>query len=130
LRFTRGFYLKLVSVLPLSNSLPPRFQVLNEFDLKTGGYINEHGRLNVERLQLILNELGVFEREHFEYDFADANWFKGKQGGGGGGGKMAKNMEKAMETAKAKGKLGMPFFFFFPFTLSPFYSETDLVSRM
>lgn len=52
---------------------------------------------------MILNELGVFEREHFEYEFADANWFKGKQSGGG---KMAKNLEKAMESAKAKGKLG------------------------
>jgi len=75
-----------------------------------GGYINEHGRLNVGRLQLILNELGVFEREHFEYEFADANWFKGKQSGGG---KMAKNLEKAMESAKAKGKLGS-FFTFSP----------------
>ncbi|GAA6063728.1 hypothetical protein JCM10212_001629 [Sporobolomyces blumeae] len=77
------------------------FEIYKRVLPRAGGYINDHGILNVQRLQLILNELGIFEREHFEYDFADANWFKGKQSGA----KMAKNMEKAMETARAKGKL-------------------------
>jgi 5'-3' exoribonuclease 1 len=73
-----------------------------------GGYINDSGKLNVERLQLILNELGIFEREHFEYEFADSNWFKGKQQNGGGSSKnvRSKHLDKALESAKAKGKLG------------------------
>lgn len=43
-----------------------------------GGYLNEHGTLNVKRLQLVLNELNIFETEHFEHEFADSNWYKGK----------------------------------------------------
>lgn len=62
----------------------------------TGGYLNEHGILNVQRLQLVLDELTIFEKEHFEYEFADSNWFKGKQNKPNG----------AMEKAKARGKLG------------------------
>ncbi|GAA6005367.1 hypothetical protein JCM11491_002675 [Sporobolomyces phaffii] len=81
------------------------FEIYKRVLPKAGGYINEHGRLNVERLQLILNELGVFEREHFEYEFADSNWFKGKQGGGGSSKAKGKHMDKAIETARAKGKL-------------------------
>ena len=46
-----------------------------------GGYLNDHGKLHVERLQLVLNELNVFETEHFEHEFADSNWYKGKQSG-------------------------------------------------
>lgn len=47
--------------------------------LQLGGYLNEHGILNVQRLQLVLNELTVFETEHFEHEFADSSWYKGKQ---------------------------------------------------
>jgi 5'-3' exoribonuclease 1 len=43
-----------------------------------------------------LNELTVFETEHFEHEFADSNWFKGKQ---------TKHID-AMETARARNKLG------------------------
>ncbi|GAA5965952.1 hypothetical protein JCM3765_004130 [Sporobolomyces pararoseus] len=77
------------------------FEIYKKVLPKAGGYINEHGRLNVDRLQLILNELGVFEREHFEYEFSDSNWFKGKQ-------KQHKNgNNKVSEMAKLKkgGKL-------------------------
>lgn len=58
--------------------------------------MNEHGVLHVKRLQLVLNELTVFETEHFEHEFADSNWFKGKQ---------TKHID-AMETARARNKLG------------------------
>ncbi|GAA5869902.1 hypothetical protein JCM16303_001836 [Sporobolomyces ruberrimus] len=82
------------------------FEIYKRVLPKAGGYINDTGRLNVDRLQLILNELGVFEREHFEYEFADSNWFKGKQNEGGTSAKgRNKHMDKAMETAKAKGRL-------------------------
>ena len=61
-----------------------------------GGYINEHGNLNLKRLQLVLNELTSLEREQFETEFADSNWFKGKQ----------KRHIEAMESARKRNKLG------------------------
>jgi 5'-3' exoribonuclease 1 len=67
-----------------------------------GGYMNENGKINVARLQLVLNELGDFEREIFERDFSTGT-------GQSGGGDMAKN----------RGKLSA--FFSFPplYLLSP-----------
>lgn len=92
LRFIKGFYLQLVSLSCIS-SLLSLADIYVEF---VGGYLNEHGILNVKRLQLVLDELTVFETEHFEHEFADTNWFKGKQV------KSAPNMDKA----RSKGKLG------------------------
>jgi hypothetical protein len=44
----------------------------------------------------MLNKLAEFEVEHFEAEFADQNWYKGKQ---------HKEIE-AMEKARKRGKLG------------------------
>ena len=60
-----------------------------------GGYLNEHGTISLPRLQMLLNKLGEFEIEHFEAEFADQNWFKGKQ---------QKEIE-AMEKARKRNKL-------------------------
>ena len=46
---------------------------------KAGGYINELGVINMERLALLLEELADVEYRFFESDNADASWFKGKQ---------------------------------------------------
>jgi 5'-3' exoribonuclease 1 len=62
-----------------------------------GGYLNEHGTIALPRLQLLLDKLGDFEIEHFEAEFADQNWFKGKQ---------QKEIE-AMEKARKRNKLVM-----------------------
>lgn len=43
------------------------------------GYINESGTINMKRLQVLLNELRIWEREIYEKVYADTNWFKGKQ---------------------------------------------------
>lgn len=43
------------------------------------GYINEAGTLNTRRLQQVLDEMAIWEREVFEREYADANWYKGKQ---------------------------------------------------
>jgi 5'-3' exoribonuclease 1 len=56
-----------------------------------GGYMNENGKINVARLQLVLNELGEFEREIFERDFSTGTG-------------------KSLEAAKNRGKLSMSFF--------------------
>jgi 5'-3' exoribonuclease 1 len=33
----------------------------------------------MQRLQVILNEMAEWEREIFENEYADVNWYKGKQ---------------------------------------------------
>lgn len=43
------------------------------------GYINENGTINVKRLQVILDEMADWERDVFEKEYADLNWYKGKQ---------------------------------------------------
>lgn len=62
---------------------------------QAGGYINDQGTISLPRLQLMLDKLAVFEVENFEEEFADQNWYKGKQ---------QKDIE-AMEKAKKRGKL-------------------------
>jgi 5'-3' exoribonuclease 1 len=61
------------------------------------GYINEGGVIKTKRLQVILNEMGDWEQEIFEKEYADLNWYKGKQ---------AKHM-KEIESAKKRQQLGM-----------------------
>src|ERR1700761_8392024 len=60
---------------------------------KTGGYINEAGVINIERLRLLLDELSHVEYRFFEHENADAKWFKGKR--------MEK--EDVMQRTKRKG---------------------------
>ncbi|WVQ68061.1 uncharacterized protein L199_006267 [Kwoniella botswanensis] len=60
-----------------------------------GGYLNEHGTISLPRLQLMLDKLAQFEIDNFEEEYADQNWYKGKQ---------SKEIE-AMEKARKKGKM-------------------------
>lgn len=62
-----------------------------------GGYINESGTINTKRLQVVLDEMAQWEREIFEKEYADMNWYKGKQ---------AKHV-KEMEQGRKRSKLGM-----------------------
>jgi 5'-3' exoribonuclease 1 len=64
---------------------------------KAGGYLNEHGQLNTRRLQLVLDELCHLEQDEFEMEYADSNWFKGKQ---------HKHVE-ALEQARTRAKLAL-----------------------
>ena len=64
------------------------------------GYINESGKINMKRLQVVLDEMRVWEREIFEKGYADANWFKGKQSEHG----------REMEMACRRTGLGLLFF--------------------
>ena len=57
------------------------------------GYINESGRINTERLQVVLDEMAQWEREVFEKVYSDMNWYKGKQN------KHVKEMEKGKQQA-------------------------------
>lgn len=54
------------------------FKVYKSVLPKAGGYINELGVINLERLALLLDDLADVEYRFFESDNADASWFKGK----------------------------------------------------
>lgn len=58
--------------------------------------MNEHGTIALPRLQMMLDRLAEYEKERFEEEFADQNWYKGKQ---------TKDIQ-AMEKARKRGKLG------------------------
>ena len=55
------------------------FKVYKSVLPKAGGYINERGVINLERLALLLDELADVEYRFFESENSDASWFKGKQ---------------------------------------------------
>jgi 5'-3' exoribonuclease 1 len=57
------------------------FKVYKSVLPKLGGYINEGGTINLERLAELLDELSHVEFRFFESENSDANWFKGKQMG-------------------------------------------------
>lgn len=62
----------------------------------SGGYLNECGEIALDRLQMLLDELAKLELDVFEKEFADGNWYKGKQ----------HKEIAAMEIARKSGKLG------------------------
>lgn len=55
------------------------FKVYKSVLPKAGGYINELGVINLDRLSLLLERLSDVEYRFFESDNSDASWFKGKQ---------------------------------------------------
>ncbi|KAI0649009.1 exonuclease II [Trametes meyenii] len=61
------------------NGLEKLFDVYKKALPSLDGYINENGVINTKRLQVILDEMAEWEREIFEKEYADLNWFKGKQ---------------------------------------------------
>ncbi len=63
----------------------------------TDGYINNSGTIETARLQLVLDELAKAELEIFEKEYADLNWYKGKQ----------QKEIAAMEAARSRGQLVM-----------------------
>ena len=57
------------------------FKVYKSVLPKAGGYINERGVINLDRLALLLEDLSSVEYRFFEAESADESWFKGKQMG-------------------------------------------------
>ncbi|KAJ9644251.1 uncharacterized protein PV06_05233 [Exophiala oligosperma] len=44
-----------------------------------GGYINEHGVINLQRLSVLLNELSEVEHRFFEAEYSDTKWIGAKR---------------------------------------------------
>lgn len=78
------------------NGLERLFEVYKKVLPKMGGYVNESGVINTQRLQLILDEMKIWEAEIFEKEYSDINWYKGKQ----------EKHVKEMENARRRNKLG------------------------
>jgi 5'-3' exoribonuclease 1 len=55
------------------------FQKYKEVLPRLGGYINEYGVINLERLESLLNELSDVEYRFFEAEYSEAKWIKSKQ---------------------------------------------------
>ena len=77
------------------------FKVYKSVLPKAGGYINERGVINMERLALLLDNLSDVEYRFFESEVANEAWFKGKQMG------KIDVMEKDAKEKKRKGPLSM-----------------------
>lgn len=56
------------------------FQKYKEVLPRIGGYINEYGVINVERLAVLLDELSDVEHRFFEAEYSDAKWIKARKG--------------------------------------------------
>lgn len=56
------------------------FQKYKEILPKIGGYINEQGVINLERLKVLLGELSSVEFRFFEAEYQDAKWITAKKG--------------------------------------------------
>ena len=82
------------------NGLERLFEVYKKVLPTMDGYINESGTINTRRLQVVLDEMIIWEREVFEREYSDLNWYKGKQ---------AKHV-KDMEIARKRNKLGLLWF--------------------
>lgn len=55
------------------------FQKYKEILPRLGGYINEHGYINLDRLAILLDALSEVEYRFFEAEYSDAKWIKSKQ---------------------------------------------------
>ncbi|EKD14734.1 uncharacterized protein L3040_002838 [Drepanopeziza brunnea f. sp. 'multigermtubi'] len=73
------------------------FKVYKTVLPKAGGFINEGGVINMQRLAMLLEELSHVEYRFFESENSDKSWFKAKQ--------MAK--EDVMVKGKTKAKVTM-----------------------
>ncbi|KAH7907684.1 exonuclease II [Hygrophoropsis aurantiaca] len=76
------------------NGLERLFEVYKKVLGGLDGYINDSGTINTRRLQAVLDEMAIWEREIFEKEYADVSWFKGKQTG------YAKELENKKKRAK------------------------------
>ncbi|KAJ7868462.1 exonuclease II [Mycena leptocephala] len=77
------------------NGLEKLFDVYKKVLPGLDGYMNEGGVINTQRLQVVLDEMALWEQEVFEKEYADVNWYKGKQ---------AKHV-KEMELGRKRSKL-------------------------
>lgn len=60
------------------------FKIYKDVLRKMGGYINEAGVINLERLGILVEALSDVEHRFFEAEYSDAQWIKSKKNGNDG----------------------------------------------
>ncbi|KAF2885186.1 hypothetical protein ILUMI_20983 [Ignelater luminosus] len=63
-----------------NGALPILYNTYMKVLPKLGGYINESGRLNLQRFEIFIQELGSIDLENFSEKYADLKWFESKTG--------------------------------------------------
>lgn len=63
-----------------NGALPILYNTYMKVLPKLGGYINEAGRLHLERFEIFIQELSRIDIENFSEKYADLKWFESKTG--------------------------------------------------
>ena len=63
------------------SALARMFKIYKEALPKMGGYVNDHGRINLGRLGTLIESLSDVEFSFFEMEYSDAAWIEARRGG-------------------------------------------------
>lgn len=58
------------------------FRIYKKVLVEAGGYLNDGGKIQLDRCEIFLRHLGEHERELFEVEVGDALWLRGKRANG------------------------------------------------
>ena len=61
------------------DALTVLYGIYKEVMPRLGGYINEGGRLNLERFEIFMEQLGKWDEDSFRGDWEDLSWLEGKK---------------------------------------------------
>jgi len=78
------------------------FKIYKDVLRKMGGYINEGGVINVDRLGILLEVLSDVEHRFFEAEYSDAQWIKSKKNGDDGSMELQKKLKELTITPDQK----------------------------
>lgn len=78
------------------------FKIYKDVLRKMGGYINEEGVINVDRLGILLEVLSDVEHRFFEAEYSDAQWIKSKKNGDDGSMELQKKPKELTITPDQK----------------------------
>ncbi|KAK1760791.1 hypothetical protein QBC47DRAFT_14455 [Echria macrotheca] len=87
-------------------ALATMFRIYKEVLPRCGGYVNENGKVNLQRLGLLLEQLSKMEYRFFEHENEDKKWIQSKRTLEKEE-QEAQKAEKAKSVASQKGKLTM-----------------------
>jgi 5'-3' exoribonuclease 1 len=78
------------------------FKIYKDVLRRMGGYINEEGTINVDRLGILLEVLSDVEHRFFEAEYSDAQWIKSKKNGDDGSMELQKKPKELTITPNQK----------------------------
>ncbi|KAJ5134520.1 5'-3' exoribonuclease [Penicillium atrosanguineum] len=78
------------------------FKIYKDVLRKMGGYVNEEGTINVDRLGILLEVLSNVEYRFFEAEYSDAQWIKSKKNGDDGSMELQKKPKELTITPDQK----------------------------